>query len=84
MNRYQIYLNPSSVEVIERLARELDVSRSQIIRDLLDRAAGEYKRLLQVAYKARNKNNLLLKMAGFAKSPTGKVAENIDEIYIRD
>lgn len=36
---------------------------------------------------ARNlnlKNNPLLKMAGFAQSPTGKVSENIDEIYLRD
>ena len=45
MNRYQIYLDPSTVETVEKVAQQLNISRSQIIRDVLDRMAKEYKKL---------------------------------------
>lgn len=83
MNRYQTYLNPQSVEIMDDVARLLDISRSQIIRDVVDRVAREYKKLLLVRTKP-SLDNPLLKMAGFAKSPTGRVSQNIDEIYLRD
>ena len=85
MNRYQIYLDPNRVLVIDDLAQELDMSRSQILRDALDRISLGYQKLLRSAVAIREKSsNPLLKMAGFAQSPTGKVSENIDEIYLQD
>lgn len=84
MNRYQLYLNPQSVNVLDQLANQLDVSRSQIIRDVIDRMAIEYRKVLTGTSRVRLKQNPLLKMAGFVKSPTVKVSQNIDEIYLAD
>ena len=83
MKRYQIYLNPQSVATIDDITRLLGVSRSQIIQDVVDRVAREYKKLLRARTKPSS-DNPLLKMAGFAKSPTGSVSQNVDEIYLRD
>lgn len=84
MKRYQMYLEPKSVAVIDDLSRELDISRSQIVRDVISRMAREYEKVLTAVVSLRRKNNPLLRMAGFMKSPTGHIAENIDEIYLRD
>lgn len=84
MQRYQIYLKPHSVNVLADLAEDLNMSRSQIIRDVIDRMAKEYEKLIKTGEMLRMKNNPLLKMAGFAKSPTKKVSQNIDEIYLKD
>ncbi|MBI4039031.1 CopG family transcriptional regulator [Candidatus Daviesbacteria bacterium] len=83
MQRYQIYLKPNTVSILTELAKELNMSRSQIIRDVIERMSDQYSRLLKAVIKARIKNNPLLKMAGFTK--LGKnIAENIDEIYLKD
>lgn len=84
MNRYQIYLDQGKVKIVEKLAQDLNMSRSQIIRDVLDRVIPEYEKLIKASVKIYNKNNPLLKMAGFAKSTTGRLSENVDEIYFRD
>ena len=84
MNRYQTYLNPQSVAIIDDVARDIGTSRSHIIRDVVDRVAREYKKLLTAKTLYTSRNNPLLKMAGFAKSPTGHVSENVDEIYLHD
>lgn len=83
MHRYQIYLKPQTVSTLTDLAKELDMSRSQIIRDVVERMSDQYSKLLKANIKAKARNNPLLKMAGFAK--LGKnIAENIDEIYLKD
>ncbi len=84
MNRYQIYLNPKDVNVLDELARLTSFSRSQIIRDVIDKMAKEYRKLLQATEKRRMKNNPLLKMAGFAKSGTPGLATRVNEIYLKD
>ncbi|KKU83272.1 hypothetical protein A2973_01665 [Candidatus Gottesmanbacteria bacterium RIFCSPLOWO2_01_FULL_49_10] len=84
MKRYQMYLEPKSVAIIDDLSRELDISRSQIVRDVISRVMREYEKILTAATSRRLKNNPLLQMAGFAQSPTGHVSENIDDIYLHD
>lgn len=84
MNRYQIYLNPKSVDILDNLARLTNISRSQIIRDVIDKMAKEYERLLIKTEASRMKNNPLLKMAGFAKGPNKDISKNVDEIYFID
>lgn len=84
MNRYQIYLNPKSVDVLDNLARLTNISRSRIIRDVIDKMAKEYERLLTKTEASRMKNNPLLKMAGFAKGPNKDLSRNVDEIYSID
>lgn len=87
MTRYQVYLNPKSVAVLDAVARQLAVSRSTIIRDVVDRVGGEFAKLLAGSRAARRKSNPLLKMAGMIKGPLPhgrSLAENIDEIYLHD
>lgn len=84
MQRYQIYLKPQTVSTLTDLAKELGMSRSQIIRDVVERASDQYSRLLKAVTKARVRNNPLLKMAGFAKGPNRDISQNIDEIYFKD
>jgi len=83
MTRYQTYLNPQSVATMDDVARLLDVSRSQIIRDVVDRVAREYKKLLFVRTKSSS-DNPLLKMAGAIKGTNPGISENVDQIYLRD
>lgn len=84
MQRYQVYLDPAAVGVTDDLARALDISRSQIIREVIARIMREYGKILFARTRASLKSHPLLKMAGFAKSPTNRVSLNIDEIYSRD
>lgn len=84
MNRYQIYLDPESVDTADEMARLIDISRSQILRDVIDRVMREYRKIMTVSNKQRIRNNPLLKMAGFAKGLPSNLSQNVDEIYLRD
>ena len=84
MNRYQIYLDSGDVNVLDELAKLTSFSRSQIIRDVINKMAREYEKLLEASRKRNLKNNPLLKMAGFAKGPSRDVSTNIDDIYLKD
>lgn len=84
MNRYQIYLDPKDVNILDELARLTSFSRSQIIRDVINKMAKEYEKLIAAAEKKRMKNNPLLKMAGFAKGGDPGLSLRVDEIYSKD
>ena len=84
MQRYQIYLKPQSVNILADLAKDLNISRSQIIRDVIDRMAKEYEKLIKAGETLRMKNNPLLKMAGFAKGPDRDISRNVNDIYLKD
>lgn len=81
MNRYQIYLYPEDVNVLDELARLTDFSRSQIIRDVITRMAKQYEKLLA---RQTEKNNPLLQMAGFTKGPNRDITHNVNDIYLKD
>lgn len=84
MNRYQIYLDPKDVNILDELARLTSFSRSQIIRDVINKMAGEYEKLLEANIKRSLKNNPLLKMAGFAKGGKPGISRNANQIYLKD
>ena len=84
MQRYQIYLKPQTVSTLSDLAKELGMSRSQIIRDVIERVSDQYQKLIKAATTSRLKNNPLLKMAGFAKGPNRDISRNVNEIYLKD
>lgn len=83
MTRYQIYLQPDTVQTLDELSKELYMSRSQIIRDVLDRMALQYSKIL-IKRKRKTKENPLLKLIGIEKAQRINIAENVDEIYLRD
>lgn len=84
MNRYQIYLDPEDVNILDELARLTSFSRSQIIRDVISRMAKQYEKLLENHHKKQMKYNPLLKMAGFAKGPHKDISHNVNDIYLKD
>lgn len=84
MNRYQIYLDPEDVNILDELARLTSFSRSQIIRDVINKMARQYEKLLEADTKRSLKNNPLLKMAGFAKGPVRDISHHINDIYLKD
>lgn len=84
MNRYQIYLNPKSINVLDELAKLTNFSRSQIIRDVIDKMANEYRKLLAANEARRMKYDPLLKMAGFAKGGKPGISRNVNQIYLKD
>lgn len=83
--RVQLYLDPGNLEVVDELAKELKVPRSQIIRDAVEASVEKYSETLKLI-KLKNKPslNLWLSMAGIEKSKTGTVGLNVDEIYNED
>lgn len=84
MNRYQIYLDPKHVNILDELAKLTSFSRSQIIRDVIAKMAKEYEKILETNRKKRLKNNPLLKMAGFAKGGKPGISRNANQIYLKD
>lgn len=84
MDRYQIYLNPKSVDVFDQVAVDLGLSRSHIVRDWFDRIALEYEKMLMAKRVSGLKNNPLLKMSGIGKSNTPDLSEDVDSIYLHD
>lgn len=83
MSRYQIYLEPNTVSIIDDLSSSVGVSRSQVIRDVIDRIAREYKKVLTVTAKSRLKQNPLLKMIGSGHSSSNNLSRTVDIIYSR-
>ncbi|KKR86346.1 hypothetical protein A2875_00805 [Candidatus Gottesmanbacteria bacterium RIFCSPHIGHO2_01_FULL_46_14] len=84
MNRYQVYLDPQVVESTDDLARSLDISRSQIIRDVVSRVIREYKKILSMRNYVSSARNPILEMIGMGKTSQKHISENVDEIYLRD
>ena len=83
MKRYQVYLNPNSVAVLDNID---DISRSSISRRAIDRIS---EQLIRVAMprKSNKKYSVLDQMAGFVDLKTNKktnFAQNVDEIYFTD
>lgn len=81
LQRYQIYLEPDKVRILDKIAVERKVSRAEVVREAIEakvnKAPDKFK-------KQKEKRNPLLDLIGFGVSKTGRVSENIDEIYLED
>jgi hypothetical protein len=85
MRRYQIYLDPQSVSVIDDVADALNISRSQVVRDAVEAVASRYREVIAVLWARTTKKNPLLELCGIDKGDVeGSLAENHDQIYFRD
>lgn len=83
MKRYQVYLNPHSVSILDEIEEGTRISRSKIIRDTLDRIAQQYAALTPLKTKSK-KRYILDEMAGFIDLKTKKktdFARHVDNIY---
>lgn len=87
MKRYQLYLNPHSVSIIDDLGQNIDLKRSRILKMIIDSIASNFARIL-AATKTPPKNTYVLdSLVGAIKVRGNKktnFAQNIDEIYLKD
>lgn len=84
MKRYQIYLNPQSVDVIDALEGELKLSRSGIIRLTVDALARNL--LLAIPPEKRSKGALddLIGIIAPKSSKSTNFAMQTDNTYLAD
>lgn len=80
--RVQVYLEPQNLTILDQVAKEENISRSQAIRDAIDKTI---KTRTTRALKRRKKaESILMEMAGIEVSKTGTLGLNVDEIYLED
>lgn len=87
MKRYQMYFEPKAVQTIDMLSQGIGISRSRLIQDVVSRVVREYEKILSVPRFIDIRKHPLLQMAGIIKGVKGmgrSIAENVDEIYLRD
>lgn len=90
MKRYQIYLNPGSVAVIDELEKLSQLSRSKIIREVIDRMADSIATTFAsvlIRKKAKPSYEFFDKFLGSINTPLNKpinIKEEDREIYLKD
>ena len=83
MERYQVYLNPTSVLILDDFEKSSKVSRSQLIREAIDRLADQLLKMTPVN-PVGGKSYLLDKLAGLVDLGAEKktnFARDVDSIY---
>ncbi len=87
MKRYQVYLNPNSISVIDDFEKYADISRSRLIGAAVDRLAENLARIF-VAKDITPKNKYVLdSLVGFLSFDNQEktdFASRVDEIYLKD
>lgn len=86
MKRYQVYLNPHSVSILDDVKKISNISRSRLIRETIDRVAEQVVAIFAPEKKTQ-KTRYLDKLCGFIDIKTKEkthFAENVDEIYLTD
>lgn len=87
MKRYQLYLNPHAVAIIDDFEKESHISRSKLIRHLVERVADQVLDLILVKTDTEKKKYFFDTLAGFIDLKTKKktnLAQRVDEIYLTD
>lgn len=87
MKRYQVYLNPYSVSILDDLGTQTDISRSKLIQGVIDRFADQVAKVFSKRETRPFNYTYFDKLVGAihlkTKKPTN-FALNIDEIYLQD
>ena len=84
MKRYQVYLNPYSISVLDDLKEAIDISRSKQLRLVVDRIAEVLGSILRAKEASQAKEKFLLdELAGFVDLKTDKkidFTKDIDDV----
>ena len=87
MKRYQVYLNPQSVSIVDELAKHINIPKSKLIRESIDRLAEQATKIF-VATKTQSKKKYILDSLAGSISINGKkrtnYASRVDDIYLQD
>lgn len=65
MKRYQVYLNPHSVSILDEMEKYTNISRSKIIREAIDRLAQNLSRVFASKAEAPKEKLVLDSLVGF-------------------
>lgn len=87
MKRYQVYLSPSSVSILDDFAKPISVSRSKLIQMAIDAVANNLAKIFIATNTQRKDTYILDSLVGAIKIKGKKktnFAQDIDEIYLRD
>jgi len=82
LTRIQVYVEPDNLILVDEIAKEIKIKRSQIIRDALAGVANVYTKTLSLLKTAkRPKLKTWLELAGVENSKSGNLGLRVDEIY---
>jgi len=88
MKRYQMYLEPTAVKIVDTIAEAHKVSRSDIIRDVLEQLSIRYLQTMPITPPSGSEN--IIKpdpwdnVIGALKNDCKGISLNVDEIYGED
>lgn len=87
MKRYQVYLDPHSVSILDDLGTQTDISRSKLIQGAIDRFADQVAKVFSKREGQSSSYSYFDKLVGAihlkTKKPTNFALDN-DEIYLQD
>lgn len=87
MKRYQVYLNPHSISILDDFGKHTDISRSKLIQMVVDSIAQNLTKIFTATKTPPKDTYILDSLVGAIKFPGNKrtnFAQNIDEIYLED
>jgi len=87
MKRYQVYLNPHSVSILDDLVTRTDISRSKLIQGVIDRFADQVAKIFSRTENQPSNYTHFDKLVGAIRLKTKKptnFAMDVDEIYLQD
>ncbi|MDO8573582.1 MAG: hypothetical protein Q7R77_02430 [Candidatus Daviesbacteria bacterium] len=87
MRRYQVYLDPHSVSILDEFEKYANISRSKLIREAIDRLAQNLSRVFVEKNEAPRETITLDSLVGFInvadKKQTNYASRN-DSAYLTD
>jgi len=87
MKRYQVYLNPNSISVIDEFEKYTSISRSQLIREAIDRLAQNLSKVFVDKNIFPDKKIILDTLVGvitLKESQQTNFASKDDRAYLND
>lgn len=87
MKRYQLYLDPYSVSVIDDFEKISNISRSKLIREVVDRFAQDLTKVLVKSDAKLQKRYTLDNLVGMIDLKTKKKTDysmRADDAYLKD
>lgn len=83
LTRVQVYLESENIILLDKIARESKITRSQVIRDAIEKTV-KAKEKRERSRRKKSRKSTLMELAGIEESKTGTVGLNVDEIYLND
>ena len=86
MKRYQVYLNPHSVSILDDFEKYANISRSKLIREAIDRLAQNLSRVFVAKNELPQEKLILDSLVGFIKGGQKQTnyALKVDKVYLAD